>query len=481
MLELLSGLSLGAVLHVVVLSVTLPRILRVKRDPVRALVWLYFCLLVPYLGCALFWMIGDPSIRRHTDRVVEGPPIFRASLRRADQRLRVTAQGRLQRLQARLGESPATRGNHVEFYEKGAEAFAAIEKALREAKSEICVQYYIYRDDELGRKLASILREKARAGVRVYFLYDAVGSVQLPERFLRWMTRAGIEAHPFLPFGLLARRFQINFRNHRKLVIVDRAVAFTGGLNVGNEYIHGTPRLGQWYDIHMKVAGPAVPQLRDEYAADWFFAAESSETTFEQLPQTPELIEPAIPTNLNRGWVQTVSGGPDQKVNRIRALLHFVISRARHRLWIATPYLVPDEANFVALQAAAYAGVDVRILVQNDRPDQWLPHLAARYYWEELMDAGVRLYQYSPGMMHAKMMLMDSRIATAGSANLDVRSLGLNFEMNLVFYSQHEIRAIERLFEDAFDQAREVGAAFRARGRIVRIAENFCRLFAPTL
>jgi len=247
------------------------------------------------------------------------------------------------------------------------------------------------------------------------------------------------------------------------------------------EYIEGTRRQREWYDIHMRVTGPAVPQLREEYAADWFFAAGNAATTFEEIPAPVDPDEAPVPLSQNRGWVQTVSGGPDQKVNRIRGLLHFAVSRARGRLWIATPYLVPDEAIFSSLVAAGYAGVDVRILVQNDRPDQWLPQMAARYYWEELMDAGVRLMQYQPGMMHAKMLLMDNRMATAGSANLDVRSLSLNFELNLAFYSQHEIRTVERLFESAFEKSTEVGAVFRGRGRSVRIVENFARLFAPTL
>ncbi len=482
MFEFLQGLSIGALLHIALLAFTIPRILSVKRDAVRALAWLYFCLLLPYLGCLIFWMIGDPSVRRHTVRVVEGPPIFRASQRRARASLRVVVQTKLQRLQARLGESPATRGNRVEFYDDGQTAFDAIAATMRDAQQEICVQYYIYRDDELGRRLASIMREKARQGVRVYFLYDAVGSVGLSERFLRWMRRAGVELHPFLPFGLLARRVQVNFRNHRKLVIVDNKLAFTGGLNVGMEYIHGTPRLGEWYDIHMRVTGPSVPQLREEYEADWFFAAEDMDTSFIHIP-VPELDEESatIPADENRGWVQTVSGGPDQRVNRIRSLLHFAISRARRRIWIATPYLVPDEAVHSALVSAAYAGIDVRILVQNDKPDQWLPQMAARYFWEEFMDAGVRLYQYAPGMMHTKMLLMDNDIATVGSANLDVRSLSLNFEMNLVFYSRHEIRQTEGLFEAAFIRSTVVGDAFRQRGRTVRMVENFSRLFAPTL
>jgi cardiolipin synthase len=481
-LAYLQSFSIGALLHIAFLAFTLPRILSVKRDPLRALTWLYFCLLVPYLGCLLFWMIGDPSVRRHTVRVIEGPPIFRASRRRARPSLRVVVQTKLQRLQARLGESPATRGNHVEFYDDGKTAFDAIEAAMRDAQHEICVQYYIYRDDEIGRRLAKIMRQKAQKGVRVYFLYDAIGSVGLSEGFLHWMRRAGVELHPFLPFGLLVRRLQINFRNHRKLVIVDNKIAFTGGLNVGMEYIHGTRRLGEWYDIHLRVTGPCVPQFREEYEADWFFTAEDMETTFVHIP-APELDEEetAVPLDQNRGWVQTVSGGPDQKVNRIRSLLHFAISRARRRIWIATPYLVPDEAIHSALVSAAYAGIDVRILVQNNKPDQWLPQMAARYFWEEFMDAGVRLYQYTPGMMHTKMLVMDDDIATVGSANLDVRSLSLNFEMNLVFYSRYEIKRTEDLFEAAFARSIEVGDAFRKRGRTVRVVENFSRLFAPTL
>ncbi|MDK2971126.1 MAG: cardiolipin synthase [Candidatus Sumerlaeota bacterium] len=478
-MQTLQNISLGVILHVVLLLATVPRILRIKRNASVAIAWLLFVFLTPVVGTMAFWSIGDPSLRRSIRRVIHGPPLHRVMSPYARQEI---GSPRLQRILRRLHETPTTTGNRVDFFTDAGVFFRRLEDDLRAARHEICFQFYIFRDDKYGRRFARILCAQARRGVDVYFLYDAIGSKKLPDSFLRRLRKSGVHCHPFLPFLPLRRRFQINFRNHRKLVIIDRQVAYTGGVNVGREYAGEDPQIGPWFDAQLRVAGPAVPQLLDEFAADWVFASETSRSPFDAEPAW--LREPcgAISADpAQRGAVQTVSSGPDQPINRMHSMMFEVITSARRRLWIASPYLVPDEAMNAALLNAAYAGVDVRILMQGDHPDQWIPWLAANYFAAPLIEAGVRVYRYQRGMMHAKMVLADDDFATVGSANLDVRSLALNFELNMVLYSQHEIGEVEALFRSAFTQSRELGEEFVQRKWYRRLHENFCRLFAPVL
>ncbi|MBX3729855.1 MAG: cardiolipin synthase [Candidatus Sumerlaeia bacterium] len=478
-METLQNISLGLVLHIVLLTATIPRILRIKRDATAAIAWMLFVFLMPLVGTVCFWAIGDPEMRRSIRRVIVGPPIHRVP--RARIRRRVGSE-RLQRIMRRLHETPMTSGNLVEFTTEGAEFYAELERELAGARHEICFQFYIFRNDECGRRFARVLERKASEGVHVFFLYDAIGSQELRPSFIARMRRAGVQCHPFLPFNPLRRRVQINFRNHRKLVIVDRRVAFTGGINIGCEYTGASRRARRWFDAHVRVEGKAVPQMYDEFAADWTFASETDSSALDPTPmwfEAPDQMPRVNPRR--RGAVQTVSSGPDQPVNRMRTLMFSVITSARRRLWIATPYLVPDEAILTALQTAALAGVDVRILMQGTRPDKWVPWFAANYFARPLMEAGVRVFRYQPGMMHAKMLLADEDFATVGSANLDVRSLALNFELNLVFYSRWEIARVERLFERALEESEELGEEFLRRPWYTRIHEEFCRLFAPVL
>ncbi|MBI5153943.1 PLDc N-terminal domain-containing protein, partial [Candidatus Poribacteria bacterium] len=373
--------SIGFLVHVTLLIITIPRILAIKRDATNAIAWIFAVLLLPFAGPVIFWMIGDPEFRGPFRRVVKGPPLHRAAVPVSHTTRRRAGYYRLQRLLARLGESPSTQGNRVEFFTDGRRAYREMLRALEGARHEICFQHYIVRSDSEGWKFARVLADKARTGVRVHFLYDAVGSKDMSHRFLRTLREAGIECHPFLPINLLRRRVQINFRNHRKLVVIDRQAAFTGGLNIGREYAGQSRWARRWFDAHMRIEGPAVVQLHEEFAADWAFAAGRDQTPLDARPAWLELTPPPIQTQArSRGWIQTVSSGPDQPINRMRSLMLFAVTRARDRLWLATPYFVPDEALLAALTAASLAGIDVRILTQNNRPDKWLPYFAARYF-----------------------------------------------------------------------------------------------------
>jgi cardiolipin synthase len=325
--------------------------------------------------------------------------------------------------------------------------------------------------------LLDLLAAKARAGVEVRMLYDALGSLRLPTRLLRPLHQAGGATQPFLPLSLLRRRFQVNLRNHRKILVVDGAIAFTGGLNVGDEYLGRDRSIGFWRDTHIRLRGPAVCDLQRVFCEDWDFAAD------EHLSDQDGADGRYFRAKSAGGpyAVQVIDSGPDDDLKAIREVTFAGIVKARRRLWIATPYFVPDKGLHDALRLAAHSGVDVRLLGQL-YPDRWIPYYAARYWWTDMLEAGVRVYQYAKGMMHAKVMLIDDDLVSVGSANLDNRSMYLNFEANCLIYSHDAAARIEASFLRDFDESilldREVYAARPFAGRLL---ENACRLASPIL
>jgi cardiolipin synthase len=275
-----------------------------------------------------------------------------------------------------------------------------------------------------------------------------------------------------LPVGLFRRHTQVNLRNHRKILVVDGRIGFTGGLNIGDEYLGKVPRFGYWRDAHMRVEGPAVSDLQRVFAEDWDFAAGEllkGPTYFPRQKGTGPLT------------VQVVQSGPDQELKTIREIYFAAILRARKRLWIASPYFVPDAGILDALVLAGHTGVDVRLLGLK-HPDKWLPFLAGRYYWTDMLVAGVKVYQYAKGMMHSKLMLVDGQWASIGTANLDNRSLHLNFEVNCLLYDAEAVAKLEAGFLRDLEDSDPIDAeAYPKRPLSCRLPENVCRLLSPIL
>jgi cardiolipin synthase len=316
------------------------------------------------------------------------------------------------------------------------------------------------------------LVQKACEGVQVRLLYDAMGSYRL-HRWRLWRLRhAGGKYCVFLPLSPWRRRIQINMRNHRKILVVDGRVAFTGGLNIGDEYLGKNPRYGCWRDTHLRLEGPAVAELQSVFIEDWDFAANEN------------LQDPAYfpaPSTSGPYPVQVIQSGPDRELKGIREMYFAAILRARQRLWIATPYFVPDPGLLDALCLAGHLGVDVRLLCQY-HPDKWIPFFAGRYYWSDVLNAGVKVYQYTKGMMHSKVVLVDGEWASVGTANLDVRSLHLNFEVNCLIYSPEAVAELEAAFRrDLAASIRLERHVFARRPFAGRLLDNACRLLSPVL
>jgi cardiolipin synthase len=376
------------------------------------------------------------------------------------------------RLASRFGAFPATPGNQVDLYDAGPPAIDAMLEAIAAARHHIHLEVFIFQPDNVGRRVLDLLAQKARAGVEVRLLYDAMGSHRLHRRMQRALRAAGGKCSVFLPINPLRRRIQINMRNHRKLLIVDGQIGFTGGLNIGDEYLGQVHRFGYWRDTHLRLQGPAVAGLQRVFIEDWDFAAGEELKGAAYYPK-PAAGGPHV--------VQVIHSGPDQEVRSIRDVYFAAVLRARRRLWIATPYFVPDAGLRDALALAAYSGVDVRLLGQY-HPDKWIPLFASRYYWDEALQAGVKVYQYTKGMMHAKVILVDGEWASVGSANFDNRSVYLNFEANCLLYSPDLIASLEHTYlEDLRHAIRLKPQAYADRPLAGRIVENTCRLLSPVL
>lgn len=450
---------------------TVLAVLHFKRETQSAIAWVLTIVLLPFAGAVLFWLFGYQTVHRRLLRKKVRSIAYKALAARPG-RAPADVPPRWDVL-ARLGHHrdgfPVTNGNAVELYHDGVDAYRAVLAALETAKHHVHAQFFICKSDATGKRFIEALRACARRGVRVRLLVDSVGSYALSSRLLSTLKRDGGSVANFLP---LWNPLRVNLRNHRKILVVDGRVGFSGGLNVADEYIHKNPKFGYWRDTHFRLAGPAVFGLQDTFLEDWYFTTQEAVTGDAYFPH----IDPC-----GHALAQVVASGPDDDFKAIRETYVSAILRARERVWVASPYFVPDAGLRDALVIAARSGVDVRFLGLF-RPDKWIPFLAARYFYSDLLAAGAKVYQYTRGMMHSKYVLVDGEFASIGSANADNRSLFLNFELNCQFFDTGIAREMEGAFlRDLKDSIRLDAARFAERPFVSRLAENAARLFAPVL
>ncbi len=370
-----------------------------------------------------------------------------------------------------LAEMPFTSHNDATLLIDGAAAFEAMFQGMESAKHYIIVQFYIIRDDNLGRQLKEILKRKVSEGVRVYLLYDEIGSYYLPRAYRRELAAAGIVISPFRTSKGIRNRFQINFRNHRKIVIVDGSIAYVGGLNVGDEYVGESKRFGPWRDTHVEVRGPVVQAIQFAFLEDWFWAT----GVVPELDWTPNPAPDENETAL------CLASDPSDLLETCGLFFLHAINSAKHRLWIASPYFVPDESLMAALQLAAIRGVDVRVMLPA-LPDHKIVYLAGFSYIAEAEPAGVKFYRYQVGFMHHKVILVDDDLATVGTANFDNRSIRLNFELMLVFADKAFAAAVHEMLERDFANCRQATAdELASQPYVFQVAVRVARLCAPVL
>jgi cardiolipin synthase len=369
----------------------------------------------------------------------------------------------------RLIKLPTLRGNQVELLIDGTATFDSILEGIDAAEDYVLVEFFIVKDDDIGRRFQQALISKAREGVEVAFLYDEVGSHALPERYLRELREAGVQARNFHTRKGPNNRFQINFRNHRKIVVVDGHTAWIGGHNVGDEYLDGGKEFSAWRDTHIRIQGPAVLPVQLTFIEDWNWATDSV------FPVSWE-----VPSSRGDHDVLIVPTGPADTYETGALLFTHAINSAQHRLWIGSPYFIPDQGLLQALQLAVFRGVDVRILLPDD-PDHLLPYLAA-YSFVEALGPGVTIYRYTKGFMHQKVLLVDDHTAAVGTANFDNRSFRLNFEITAVVLNKAFTAQVAAMLEQDFANGEIMPAdAVNQKHIGFRLLSRAAALTAPTL
>ncbi|GAB4156742.1 MAG: cardiolipin synthase [Planctomycetaceae bacterium] len=449
-----------------------------KRNPTSTVAWIIVIILVPLLGGLLFLIFGINRVsRRRAEREKSHEPwghdlarLWRYQLMPGEHL--DSTQRRLARLTQRVAGSVPTIGNRIEILDDTNRTLGLIEQAIRGAEHSIHLEYYIWQPDGTGSRVRDLLIEKAQQGVKVRFLYDKIGSMRLGNRFLKPMRDAGIDIAPFLPGASLRERWSINLRSHRKIVIVDGKVGFTGGMNIGDEYLGKNKRLGYWRDTHLRMTGPTVLQLQQVFAEDWYFA------TGEQILD-PQYFPPV--EDLGKTVAEVVASEPTGDVDAFYTLMFTAINEARERITLVTSYFVPPLALVTALESAAYRGVKVRIMVAGRSAYFWTV-LAGRSYYDSLLTAGVEISEYQRGLLHAKTLTIDGRWSLVGTPNFDARSLLLNFEVAVAMYDSRLALKLEEHFLHDFQYVKVICLEDRRRQSAWQIlCENFCRLFAPVL
>ena len=467
-----------AIIHLIGLAAACHAILNTRTSQ-GAIAWAVSLATMPYLTLIPYLFLGRSKFAGYADA---------RRLRDETLRARIHTPGwdkfantgewpadelglRVIRTMAQLGGMPMVPGNSVRTLVNGEATFSAIFDAIEQAKSYVIVQFFIVRADALGDMLRDLLLQCAARGVRTFFLYDSIGCFDLPASYVSALRAGGVVVHPFSTKRHFVNRFQLNFRNHRKIVVVDGERAFVGGHNVGVEYLGANPRLSPWRDTHIEVRGPAVANIQSAFTEDWHWATQ----------ELPECEPPQVVPHADNMFCLVLPTGPADRQETCSLFFVEAINAARRRLWITTPYLVPDEAVFSALRLAVLRGVDVRILIPARR-DHYVVFEASTLYAFDAVRAGIRIFRYQPGFLHQKVVLIDDVAAAIGSANLDNRSLRLNFEI-MVFTVHHGFAAeVEAMLLHDFAQAVEIDRSeYRNAHAWRKVTMHLARLFAPIL
>ncbi|WP_028231869.1 cardiolipin synthase [Paraburkholderia mimosarum] len=471
--------TLLAIIHLLGLVAACHAILNTRTSQ-GAIAWAVSLAAMPYLTLIPYLFLGRSKFAGYADARRLRNETLRTRAHAPDWDKLVSAGewsadelgARVIRTFARLGGMPLVPGNAVRTLVNGEATFTAIFDAIERARHYVIVQFFIVRADALGDMLKDVLVHCAKRGVRVYFLYDSIGSFDLPSSYVRALLDAGVEVHPFSAKRHFVNRFQLNFRNHRKIVVVDGQHAFVGGHNVGIEYLGANPRLSPWRDTHIELRGPAVANVQFAFTEDWYWAT-------QQLPGCePPTVAPRDGDDMHCLVLPT---GPADRQETCSLFFVEAINAAKQRVWITTPYLVPDEAVLAALRLAVLRGVDVRIMIPSRR-DHYVVFEASMLYAYDAVRAGIRIFRYKPGFLHQKVVLIDDVAAAIGSANLDNRSFRLNFEIMVLTVHRGFAAEVDAMLLRDFDETFEIDRSeYRDAPAWRKITMHLARLFAPIL
>lgn len=482
-LYLFKSSTISAILLVVNIILAITIIFLERKKPSAAWAWVFVLFFLPYIGFILYLFIGKPLRQKHLRRWMPKDSIGIQEMI-DDQKARVLKDElnienfenarELIHMNLQTNNALVTKNNHVELFNDGHEKFDALLRDIANATDHIHVQYYIFKLDGIGKKITAALIERAKAGVEVRILYDALGSRNVRKRHFKELIQAGGEVEVFFPSILPLINPRMNYRNHRKIVVIDGQIGYIGGFNVGDEYLGLDKKFGYWRDTHMRIQGAAVHALQARFMLDWNQAGNSLDLSF-----APHYF----PAHYITGDVamQIVSSGPDTPHSSIENSYIKMILQAKRYVYIQSPYFIPDEAFLEAVRIAVLSGIDVRIMIP-DKPDHPFVYMATCSYAGDLMESGAKVYHYANGFIHSKVVLIDDQIASVGTANVDNRSFRLNFEVNGFMYNEKITKELADMFHEDLNVCVEMTKeSYESRSLWVKFKESVSRMLSPIL
>ncbi len=465
-----------------------------RKNPKSVWAWILLMLAIPYVGFVLYLLAGTTLNKRRMFRDKGFEDMVRNRV--YEQQIEVDKLKVKQELPQELYDfrhlvhynlhhsfAVLSEDNDVKVFTSGQDKFAALKEDLKAATKFIDFQYYIIRNDELFEDIVGILKQKVDEGVEVRVLYDGLGARSTPKRYWKKIQKMGIKVGGFWPAWFGKINFRVNYRDHRKIVVIDNRIAYVGGFNIGREYIDMEEKFGHWRDTHLRITGPAAHSLHGRFALDWAYV--TGEKLFDREDMWDAAQEVAITPesegNTGKCRIQIVSSGPDSEMQQIRDNYLYMISHAKKSIYIQSPYFIPDDSILNALKLAAQSGVDVRIMIPC-KPDHPFVYWATHCFAGELVEAGATCYKYEGGFLHAKGLIADGEVYTYGTANMDIRSFALDFEVNAVVYDTAKAEEMTAIFmNDVKDCSIMTPEIYRNRKLFIRFKEQISRLLAPVL
>lgn len=479
---------LSALFFIINISLTFTIIFLERKNPQSTYAWLLFLWMVPILGF-LFYLFFSQNLTKHkifkynTPENIRYHHMLREQQRSLSNIISIDPNSPIEKYQhsiefhLNVSQSLYTNNNDVEIFTNGYKKFDALFHAMESANSSIHVEYYIIKNDTLTAKLIDILTRKALEGLEVRLLFDAMGGRYLPRSIIESFQSAGGKVGEFFPSKFKMLNLRVNYRNHRKIVVIDGVIGFVGGYNVGNEYLGLDKKMGYWRDTHLKITGSAAYELQLRFLLDW--RASSSEELLIDEERLNQFF-PNIPQKSGAG-IQIVSSGPDKINQQIKQGFLRLINNAEDYILIQSPYFVPDESILEALKIALLSGIDVRIMIPN-KPDHIFIYWVTLSYVGELIEYGAKIFIYENGFLHAKTIVVDDSVCSVGSCNFDIRSFRLNFETNAFIYDKKVATQLKNIFVEDIKKCTYYNKElYQNRSRRIKIKESISRLFSPLL
>ena len=472
----------GITIELLAIFISIRLLLFDKRGTNSKVAWILIVFVLPILGVTFYFMFGrNPQTRKFTEAQIEESKKIIKSIHDIP-RFNLSEAPELSIKQANLTDITPLKGNKIDVLTNGEVVFHEILSDLKQAKNHIHMQYYIYKTDEISTEIRDVLIDKANEGVEIRFMYDGLGSHGLSLDFLLPLKEAGAEVYPYDPIYSPWIMRTANLRNHRKIIVIDGDIGFTGGLNVGEEYRSNTNQFHFWRDTHIRIKGLAVRELQESFLKDWVYLKNEEGSANEFI--SPLGLEKYFnPNPTGSEWAQVIYGGPYDKENYVRDSMLNLIENANKSVWITSPYFIPDDESLAVIRRVAMSGIDVKIIIPG-KGDRGISYNGSNAYIDTMLEAGAEVYAYDDdSFVHAKIIIVDENEAAVGTANFDVRSFRLNHELMVFLYeSSPAVRHLVKDFEqDLMDSRLFTKEDMNNKTLTRKLKESFSSLLSPIL